>query len=57
MLAIATVLAAEGVGWLIADDLRAARAGEGERRNADLAWTLLWAMSLSALFVAAWASR
>jgi hypothetical protein len=57
ILAIATALAAVGVGGLIVDGVRAARA-DGERRfSADLGWTLLWAAGLSALFVAAWASR
>jgi len=54
ILAIATVLAAIGVGGLIVDELKATRA-EGGRFNADLGWTLLWAIGLSALFVAAWA--
>lgn len=57
ILAIATVLAAVGVGGLIVDELRAARAEGGRRFNADLGWTLLWAIGLSALFSAAWVSR
>lgn len=57
ILAIATVLAAVGVGWLIVDELRAARTQGGGRFSADLAWTLLWTIGLSALFAAAWASR
>lgn len=56
ILAIATVLAAVGVGGLIVDELKAARASSG-RFSADLAWTLLWAIGLSALFAVAWASR
>jgi hypothetical protein len=57
ILAIATALAAVGVGGLIVDGVRAARADGGRRFSADLGWTLLWAAGLSALFVAAWASR
>ena len=57
ILAIATALAAVGVGGLIKEEVRAARA-EGRRRSSgDLGWTLLWAIGLFALFVAAWASR
>ena len=56
ILAIATALAAVGVGGLIVDGVRA-RADGGRRFSADLGWTLLWAAGLSALFVAAWASR
>lgn len=56
ILAIATVLAAAGVGALIADQVRASRA-EGRRLGSYLGWTLLWAAGLSALFVAAWAVR
>ena len=56
ILAIATALAAVGVGGLIVYEVRAARA-EGRRLSEDLGWTLLWAFGLSALFVAAWASR
>jgi hypothetical protein len=56
ILAIATVLAASGVGWLIADEMSSARAA-GRRVSADLGWTLVWALGLSALFAAAWASR
>lgn len=55
ILAIATVLAAIGVGGLILDEVRAARAGRRGRFSADLGWTLLWAIGLSALFAAAWA--
>jgi hypothetical protein len=55
ILAIATVLAAVGVGGLIADELRRARANR--RLSADLAWTVLWAAGLAVLFVAAWSSR
>jgi len=57
ILAIATALAAVGVGGLIVDAVRAARAEEGRRFNADLGWTLLWAAGLSVLLVVAWASR
>ena len=57
ILAIATVLAAIGVGGLILDEVRAARAGGRGRFRADLGWTLLWVIGLSALFAAAWASR
>jgi hypothetical protein len=56
ILAIATALAAVGVGGLIVDEVRAARA-EGRRLSGDLGWTLLWTFGLSALFVAVWASR
>jgi hypothetical protein len=56
ILAVATFMAAVGVGWVILDELRAARA-EGGRFSSDLAWTLLWAIGLGALFVFAWASR
>ena len=57
ILAIATALAVVGVGGLIVDGVRAARADGGRRFSADLGWTLLWAAGLSALFVAAWATR
>lgn len=57
ILAIATALAAVGVGGLIVDGVRAARAEGGQRFTADLGWTLLSVAGLSALFVAAWASR
>jgi hypothetical protein len=57
ILAIATALAAVGVGGLIVDEVRAARAAGGRRFSTDLGWTLFWAAGLSALFVAAWASR
>jgi hypothetical protein len=57
ILAIATVLAAVGVGGLIVDEVRATRAGPGPRSSGDLGWTFLWAVGLSVLFVAAWASR
>ena len=57
ILAIATALAAAGVGGLIVDAVRAARAEEGRRFNADLGWTLLWEAGLSVLLVVAWASR
>ena len=53
ILAIATALAAVGVGGLIVDEARAARRGS----SGGLGWTLLWAVALSALFVIAWASR
>jgi hypothetical protein len=55
ILAIATVLAAIGVGGLVLDEVRAARAGERGGSRANLGWTLLWAIGLSALFAAAWA--
>jgi hypothetical protein len=55
ILAIATVLAAIGAGGLILDEVRAA-GGRG-RFTADLGWTLLWAIGLSALIAAAWVSR
>lgn len=57
ILAIATVLAAIGVGGLILDEVRAARAGGRGRLSAELIWTLLWVIGLSALFAVAWASR
>jgi len=57
ILAIATALAALGLGGLIVDGVRAARGEGGRRFGADLGWTLLWAAGLSALFVAAWASH
>jgi len=56
VLAIATVLATVGIGGLIVDELRAARTKGGGRFSADLAWALLWAIGLSALFAVAWAS-
>lgn len=55
ILAIATVLAAVGVGWLIVDELRGARAEGGGRFSADIAWTLLWTIGLCAIFAVAWA--
>jgi hypothetical protein len=54
ILAVATLMAAVGVGWLCLDQLREARTKEG-RFTADLAWTLLWSIGLGALFTAAWA--
>jgi hypothetical protein len=57
ILAIATVLAAIGVGGLILDEIRAARAGGRGRLSAELGWTLFWMIGLSALFAVAWASR
>lgn len=57
ILMIATVLAAIGVGGLLLDELRAARAEGGGRFSAELVWTLLWMIALSALFAVAWASR
>ena len=57
ILAIATVLAAFGVGGLILDEIRAARAGGRGRLSAELGWTLFWVIGLSALFAVAWASR
>jgi hypothetical protein len=55
VLVVATLLAA-GVCGLLIDAVRAARA-EGRRFSSDLGWTLLWVVGLSALTVAAWASR
>jgi hypothetical protein len=57
ILAVATVLAAVGVGGLILDEVRAARAGGRARFSADLGWTLLWVIGLSALFAVGWISR
>jgi hypothetical protein len=57
ILAIATVLAAIGVGGLILDEIRAARAGGRGRLSAELGSTLFWVIGLSALFAVAWASR
>jgi hypothetical protein len=57
ILAIATVLAAIGVGGLILDEIRAARPGGRGRLSAELGWTLFWMIGLSALFAVAWASR
>lgn len=57
ILVIATALAVAGVGDLILDAVRAARAEKGRGFGGDLGWTLLWAVGLSALFVAAWVSR
>ena len=49
ILAIATAMAAAGVGGLLFVELRTARA-EGRRRvSGDLGWTLLWAVCLSGL--------
>lgn len=56
ILAIASALAAMGIGGLILDEARAARA-QGRRFTGDPGWTLLWAAGLSALFIAAWVSR
>jgi hypothetical protein len=56
VLVVAKLLAAAGVCGLLIDAVRAARAGGG-RYSSDLGWTLLWVVWLSALFVAAWASR
>jgi hypothetical protein len=53
ILVVATAFAVAGVGGLILDQIRAARA-EGRRFTDDLGWTLLWALGLSVLFIAAW---
>ena len=55
VLVVATAFAVAGVGVLILDQIRAARA-EGRRFTDDLGWTLLWALALSVLFLAAWLS-
>jgi hypothetical protein len=55
VLVVATAFAVAGVGGLILDQMRTARA-EGRRFSDDLGWTLLWALGLSVLFVAAWLS-
>jgi hypothetical protein len=57
ILVLATALAAIGVSGLILDEVRSARAGSRKRLSAELAWTLLWVIGLSALFAIAWASR
>jgi hypothetical protein len=57
ILVLATALAAIGVSGLILDEVRAARAGSRKRFSAELAWTLLWVIGLSALLAVAWASR
>jgi hypothetical protein len=57
ILTIATALAVAGVGGLILDEVRAARAKKGRGLGGNIGWTLLWAVGLSALFVAAWLSR
>ena len=53
ILVVATAFAVAGVGGLILDQVRAARA-EGRRFTDDLGLTLLWALGLSVLFIAAW---
>lgn len=55
VLVVATAFAVAGVGGLILDQIRTAQA-EGRRFTDDLGWTLLWALGLSVLFVAAWLS-
>jgi hypothetical protein len=50
-LVVATAFAAAGVGGLILDQMRAA--ADGRRFTDDLGWTLLWALGLSVLFIAA----
>ena len=55
VLVVATAFAVAGVGGLILDQIRASRA-EGRRLTDDLEWTLLWALGLSVLFIAAWLS-
>lgn len=55
VLVVATAFAVAGVGGLILDQIRASRA-EGRRFTDDLGWTLLWALGLSVLFIAAWLS-
>jgi len=55
VLVVATALVVAGAGGLILDQIRAARA-EGRRLTDDLGWTLLWALGLSVLFIAAWLS-
>ena len=55
VLVVATAFAVAGVGGLILDQIRASRA-EGRRLTDDLGWTLLWALGLSVLFIAAWLS-
>jgi hypothetical protein len=51
ILVVATAFAVAGVGGLILDQIRAARA-EGRRFTDDLGWTLLWTLGLSVLFIA-----
>jgi hypothetical protein len=53
VLVVATAFAVAGVGGLILDQIQASRA-EGRRLTDDLGWTLLWALGLSVLFIAAW---
>ena len=55
VLVVATAFAVAGVGGLILDQILASRA-EGRRLTDDLGWTLLWALGLSVLFIAAWLS-
>jgi hypothetical protein len=55
VLVVATAFTVAGVGGLILDQIRAPRA-DGRRLTDDLGWTLLWALGLSVLFVAAWLS-
>ena len=55
VLVVATAFAVAGVGGLILDQIRASRA-EGRRVTYDLGWTLLWALGMSVLFIAAWLS-
>jgi hypothetical protein len=55
VLVVATAFAIAGVGGLILDQMRAARA-ERRRFTDDLGWTLLWALGLSVLLIAAWMS-
>jgi hypothetical protein len=55
VLVVAATFAVAGVGGLILDQIRASRA-EGRRLTDDLGWTLLWALGLSVLFIAAWLS-
>jgi len=53
VLVVATALVVAGAVGLILDQIRASRA-EGRRLTDDLGWTLLWALGLSVLFIAAW---
>ena len=55
VLVVATAFAVAGLGGLILNQIRAARA-EGRRFTDDLGWTLVWALGLSVLFIAAWLS-
>lgn len=56
VLAIATTLAAIGLGGLIVGEIRSSRAQLGGI-GSELKWTVLWMAGLTVLLISAWARR